>query len=246
MSRSRHLKTRLTLVLATVLILVSVLGCISSPLSEKEVENTAYAKLTRTAESWTPTPSNTPTPTETPTPTATPTLTPTSTPRPTNTPTVTPTPTRVPPTATPVPAYIRVMKFLNDSQPYRSTEEAAREKLIKTWNNARYLSEQVNGVDAYVKAVEPILPPLEAVKTPSEAKAYRDHYVNTLHFLFEAIKAINWGIVQRDDRIVISAINDTNKGIYELEDKVNPELTALADKYGLYFNGNTGKWEKKP
>ncbi|MBU0491655.1 MAG: hypothetical protein KKA73_08455 [Chloroflexi bacterium] len=235
--------------LTALVLLATVLGCISRPPSAAEVESTAYAKLTSTAESWTPTPSNTPTPTETPTPTATATPTQTATPRPTNTPTAAPTftPTNTPkPTAKPVPPDQQVMKYLNDTHPYRSQEEAARETLIKTWNNARWLHEQVNGVDAYVKAVEPILPQLEAVKTPAEAKAYRDHYVNTLHALFEAIKAINWGIVQKNNNIVTSAIRDTNTNLNELEDKVDPELTALADKYNLYFNGNTGKWEKKP
>ena len=258
MIQPRSLGTRLTLTLAIALILASLLGCIGSQVSEKDVENTAYARLTgtaqtekdaestvyarltSTAESWTPTPSLTPTSTPTPTPTNTPT------PRPTATPTITPSPTRRPPTATSIPPDQQVMRFLNDTQPYRATEEAARETLIKTWNNARWLHEQVNAVDAYVKTVEPILPKLEAVKVPAEAKAYRDHYVNTLHALFEAIKAINWGIVQNNDNIVISAIRDTNKNLWELEDKVDPELNALADKYGLYFNGSTGKWEKKP
>jgi len=30
-----------------------------------------------------------------------------------------------------------------------------------------------------------------------------------------------------------------------LKEKVDNELNALAGKYGLYFNGNTGKWEKR-
>ncbi len=240
---------RMAPILAVVLLAAILLGCIGGGRpSEAEMEGTAYAKLTSTAESWTPTPSNTPippTPTDTPTPTATATPTKTATPRPTDTPTITPSPTRKPPTATPIPADQQVMKYLNDTQPYRATEEAAREKLIQTWNNARWLHEQVNAVDAYVKTVEPVLPLLKKVKVPAEAKAYHDHYISTLDALFEAIKAINWGIVQNNDGIVISAIRDTNKNLWELKDKVDPELKALADKYGLYFNGSTGKWEKR-
>jgi len=248
MTRARRLRSRFTLALTAALFLATVLGCISNPPSAAEVEATAYAKLTSTAESWTPTPSNTPippTPTDTPTPTMTATPTKTATPRPTNTPTITPTFTPRPPTAKPVPPDQQVMKYLNDTHPYRSTEETARATLIQIWNNTRLLSEAVNAVDAYVKTVEPILPPLEKVKAPAEAQEYREHYVGTIYLLFEAIKAINWGIVQNNSQIIESAIDDANKYIYEL-DKVDEELTALADKYGLYFNGSTGKWEKRP
>lgn len=253
MPRTRRFKSRLALIFAMALLLATILGCIGTSPSAEEVEATAYtkltaeagveitayAKLTATAESWTPTPSNTPTPTNTPT------NTPTPTPRPTNTATPTPTATPRPPTPVPVPMNQQVMRYLNDSHPYRSTEEGARATLIQIWNNTRKLSEAVNAVDAYVKTVEPILPKLEKVKAPSAAKDYHDHYVGTIYKLFEAIKAINWGIVQNSNQIVTSAINDANKYIYELYE-VDKELEALTDKYGLYFNGNTGKWEKKP
>ncbi len=98
-----------------------------------------------------------------------------------------------------------------------------------------------SAIDLMVKGMEPILPVLRSLRPPEEAATPLRRYVQGGELFFDGLKRINWGLVQKDDRILRDAFRDYLLGARMMVD-ARQGIEAIAAERGINQDAPTGVW----